>query len=378
MTRLGIGICVLILAACYACTSDNKAPLADKQIEAAVPPAQGTHTRVQIEPVGEIPNNGLQLPVVSTDGEWIAYLDFHSDQPIDLEALFTGRGLQSMSLKIQSLTAGGSVRTICDSGAAWPAWSSDSKRLVFIAYDGFGQCKLGIYDLPTATARLVSISHKHAIMPAVSPSGRQVAIVAPGDVAESFRLHVVDSDTGKLIRTCPTDLPASKQLWPQWASDGRIIFVHAQGPRSWLAQWLPGGFPPDRICEIRIPDSQPAIFQSLAGLPGSLSPDDAHFAYYDTAADRVVLIRLRDSRRTQLPTAIRAGCWLDSQRFAAADDNELRLFSISSAPSALLTHGLWLPRSSSSANGVSSLVLCTPGRHPRMFSLVRMRVLVAE
>ena len=374
MTKIAIGICILLIASCSGCSPDNTPSSSDKQIEAQLRPAQATHTKVQLEPVTDVPNNGLQLPLVSPDGKWIAYLDLHSDRAAEFDALFTGHGLAPMSLHIRSLAPGGIARKICASGSAWPAWSPDSRKLVFVAYDAAGKCRLGIYDLPAGTTRFLSISSKSLVMPAVSPNGRQVALVAPGDQVGSLRLHVRDLATGKLTYTCPTDLDGPKQLWPQWTRDGQIIFVLIHDQQSWLAQWLPGDSWPRRLCELRMPESQLGMFQSLAGLPKPLSPDDARFAYYNTAADRIILLNLRDDRQEQLPMGIRAGCWLDAQRFAAADDEELRLFSIPSSAPALLMHGRWLPRHGST----DGLILCTPGRHRGLFSLVRMRVFIGQ
>ena len=79
----------------------------ERQIESQRGAIRTVHTRVQVEPLGEIPNCGLQLPAVSPDGKWIAYLDYQSDKPIELSALFTGRGLEGMSLHVQPVAGGG-------------------------------------------------------------------------------------------------------------------------------------------------------------------------------------------------------------------------------------------------------------------------------
>ena len=374
MAKLVFGICILCIAACSGCSADSTASSAPETIQPKLQLSQTTSTRVQITRAADVPNNGLQLPVVSPDGKWVAYLDFHSDRNVQFETLFTGQGSGPMSLHIRSLVPGGPTREVCASGALWPVWSPDSSRLVFVAYDPAGQCRLGLHDLSAGATRYLSIPYKSALTPAVSTTGRQVAFAAPGEQIGSFRLHVLDLATGKVIHTCPTDLDNPRQVWPQWTNDGQIVFVHIEDQQAWLAQWSPGKSYPRRLCELRISPTQLGIFQALAGLPDPLSPDDNRFAYYDTATDRTVLLNLRDGREQLLPVGVRSGCWLDSHRFAAADDQELRLFSVPDAAPALLMHGQWLPRHGAN----DELILCRPGPHPGLFSLVRMNVITGQ
>ena len=374
MAKLVFGICILCIAACSGCSADSTASSAPEKIHTRLKPSQTTSTRVQITRIADISNNGLQLPVISPNGKWAAYLDFHSDRNVQFETLFTGQGSAPMSLHTRSLAPGGPTREVCASGALWPAWSPDSSKLAFVAYDPAGQCRLGLHDLSAGTTRYLSIPYKSVLTPAVSPNGRHLAFAAPGLQTGSFRLHVLDLTTGKLIHTCPTDLDNPKQLWPQWTNDGRIIFVYIHDQQARLAQWLPGKSFPRRLAELRISPSKLGIFQALAGLPEPLSPDDTRFAYYDTAADRIALLNLRDGHEQLLPIGVRAGCWLDTQRFAAADDQDLRLFSAPDAALAPLMHGQWLPRHGSN----DELILCRPGPHPGLFSLVRMNVITGQ
>ncbi len=379
MIKAAAGLCVLILLFCWGCTPQAQPPAssgANRQIQGPWQASQSSHVQVQAEPLGQLPNSGLQLPVVSPDGKWIAYLDFRSNQPIELAALFTGQGLEAMSLHVQPVTPGAAARTVCASGAAWPAWSPDSRRLMFVAYNKAGRCDLGIHDVFTGTTRRISMGLERIMMPAVSPSGKQAAVVVLKTEDESSSLYVVNLDTGKVEQTCPTDFQDSRQLWPQWTTDGRIVFVLSYHGRSWLAQWEPGKFPPEKLCEIRISASQSGVYQALAGLGRPLSPDDRYFAYYNTVADRIVLLSLADGRCVELPVGTRAGCWFGSGRFVAADQKQMRLFSIRATMPALLMRGLWLPRGANAAT--SQLLLCSRAAEGRAFALVRMKILSVE
>ena len=379
MTKLGSGICVLMLAICWGCGPKSESSAehaADRQIDSKWEPAQTTHTRVQVEPLGEIPNCRLQLPAVSPDGKWIAYLDYQSDEPIGLSALFSGRGLEAMSLHVQPVAGGTPGRMVCGSGAAWPRWSGNSRRLVFVAYSESGECELGLYDVAGGTSRRVRTGLKHMMMPSVSPSGKEAVVVAAGNEGESLGLHIVNLDSGKIERSCPTEPQGSRQLWPQWTSDGRIVFVVNQGERSWLGQWGPGRFPPERLSEIRMSTSQVGMLRALSDVSEPLSPDDKHFAYYDTTAHRIVLVKLAGGAQVNLGRGVRTGCWLDSRRFAGADNKEMLLFAVEGGMPARLLDGACLPLNGNAKN--DELIVCRRGRHSRMFSLVRIRVLSSE
>ena len=247
---------------------------------------------------------------------------------------------------------------------------------MFVSYKESRGCDLGIYDVAKGTSRRVSMGQKRIIMPSVSASGKEVATVVAKDEGESLGLGIVNLDSGKIEQSCPTELQDSRQLWPQWTSDGRIVFVLNQQQRSWLAQWGPGRFPPERLSEIRMSASQVGTFQALSGVVRPLSSDDKYFAYYDTTADRIVLMKLAEGERVKLGTGVRAGCWLGSRRFAGADDEQMRLFSVEATMPSLLRRGAWLPLNGNAQSG--ELIVCRRGRHSRVFDLVRIRVLTSE
>jgi hypothetical protein len=117
-----------------------------------------------------------------------------------------------------------------------------------------------------------------------------------------------------------------------------------------------------------------SLFQALAGLGRPVSPDGRQFAFYDPSLDQIILLALPDGTRVALPAGTRSGCWVNARQFAAASENDLRLFS-GAQGSALLMQGLWLPRGSGPAN---DLVACTRGGFSRSFALVRMLILTSD
>lgn len=360
-----------MLTWCGGCVRETRTPVAPNRWV----PSHATHVQVQTVSLGEVPNNGLLLPVVSPDGQWIASPEIRGAKPIDPESLFTGKGLETMSLLVRKVQPGSTVRRICPEGAAWPAWSADSRQLVFVVHRRDGRCDLGIYDVATGVVRRKTAPLVGMITPALSPSGKQVAVAGVAVGAGAPGLHVLDLETGEL-KSCPTGETGARVFFPQWTADGRIVFVLAVGGRTWIAQWGPGKFGPEKLHEIRVSPSLTGMYQSFAGLGRPLSPDDRGFSYYDTGADRVVLVDLRDGRRTELKTKTRFGCWMGPGRFVAATDREMLIFAPGDEPagarSARIMRGVWLPRQC--VRGADELIVCTRGTHRRAFELVRMKV----
>ena len=84
----------------------------------------GQFAHIQEVYLGEVANSGLQLPAVSPDGRQIAYLRCDSGGPVELDALFDGKGLEAVSLRLRRFADGDEAAVVCPAGAAWPSWSA--------------------------------------------------------------------------------------------------------------------------------------------------------------------------------------------------------------------------------------------------------------
>lgn len=375
MSKPVIGLCVLVLLLSCGCFLQPKSP-SSSQIQDPWTTSQSSHVQLQSQTLGTLPNSGLQLPVVSPDGKWIAFLDFQGESPPSPSSLFTGQGLEPVSLYIQSAQANAEPRILAESNIAWPSWSANSKKLLFISYSDSGQCELAIHDILTSTTRRLSIGGSTIIMPSLSPSGQHVAVVAFDSQSHRARLHVVNLSTGNIEYSCPAESSGAGQLQPQWTPDGQIIFVLNAEGQSHLVQWRPGESRLQRLAKIQMRATESGIYQAFAGLGRPLSPDGSRFAYYDTTEDRIVLLNLAEDQRIELPVGTRAGCWFDSGRFVAADQKKIRLFSVRGTMPALLMHGQGLPRGANAAS--KELLLCNRAAGGRDFNLVTIKILAVE
>ncbi len=378
MIKAAASLCLLSLLLSCGCLVKTEQPSSALESQTPNPwkSSQSSHVRIQSQTLGQLPNSGLQLPVVSPDGKWIAYLDFRGGGRPEPSSLFTGRGLEPMSLHIQSTELGAGSRMLCESGAIWPSWSADSKRLLYIVYQQNGRCNLVVYEPQTSMTRRISMAVKPIVMPSLSPTGEHAAVVVFEPESQSASLRVVNLSSGKIEQNCPGASDGVQQLWPQWTPDGRIIFVHIKDGQSSLVQWRPGESGVQRLGAIQIGSSESGIYQAFSSLGQPLSGDARHFAYYNTGQDRIILVRLADGRGIPLTVGTRAGCWFGSGRFVAAEQKQMRLFSIRGDLPALLMRKLGLPRGANSTSG--QLLLCSQSSDPRNFSLVKMKIVLVE
>lgn len=146
----------------------------------------------------QIPNAGLQLPTVSPDGRWVAYLDHDRDSGrIGGESWITGRGLDAVSLWVRRVESDGLARNVAVGHAAWPTWSEDGKTLLFISHDPRTGGGLGLHDLETGITRRISAGLNRMFAPGISPSGRYVAVSGYGAHADDAVLFLIDLTTGR-------------------------------------------------------------------------------------------------------------------------------------------------------------------------------------
>jgi hypothetical protein len=367
------------------------------------PGVASSDIHLQVESLGQISHSQLQLPVVSPDGQWVAC--FQSVGPVPpRESLFAGKGLEGVSLSVQRLAgaspSGGASpgsaeasRMVCPSGAAWAAWSSDARTLVFSALTPEGGCELKTFNVASGAASRLSVDGKRAIMSAVSPSGRQVAAVLADEGPDSTGLCVLDIAGGKrmycpLGDLAPVAAPTGSRpagadgidlrdhpYWPCWVGEGRLVFLLCHGGRTFLAQWTVGEGKPLILCGLNIPATWAEVNQALAGLGAPLSSDGGRLAYYERASDRIVLVNIADGGRVELPVGTRGGCWLGAGRYIAATAEEALLCTGAANPPTLVP-GQWLPRWADETTG--RILLCGPGPHARAFKLVRLTLVKGQ
>jgi len=330
-----------------------------------------SHLRVEVQPLATVSNSGLELPVVSPDGRYVACLDVRvgSHSAVTPASLMRGEGLAAVSLKLLDTTTGRS-RTVATGGACWPSWTAAGK-LLYVSYDGSGSAMLVLYDPATGDAERKSTGLAKVIMAAPSPDGRMVAMVALPQPGKAI-IRLLTWRTATLLPGPAAD-GADWQLRPIWLSGQELAYVQRRGDKSSLMRWQFAAGRPCRVATISTPADLVDAGQSFAGIVSPRSPDGRFLAYYDAGADAICLVDLTTGRSRKLEEHSRAGCWAGPRAFAECTGRGVMLMRPDGGARNTLMDGTWLACWGAADGGQ---ILClSRGSGPWTFNLVRMRLI---
>ena len=112
-----------------------------------------------------------------------------------------------------------------------PSWSPDGRAIAFSGLAG-GFTDLYVHDLEAGTTRQITRDAFGDLQPAWSPDGTRIAFVTERFSSELASLHfgrprlaVLDVATGDMRPV--SALGGAKHVNPQWATDGRHVYVIA-------------------------------------------------------------------------------------------------------------------------------------------------------
>jgi hypothetical protein len=168
-------------------TSDSKVVVSNR------PPAPGQNAST------------IERPVVSGDGQWVAYASRTDQGPPSLIYLRID-GTDAVSLTQGEL----------------PVWSPDGSKLAFIRVVDNVR-RLFMIDIATRGETQLTSGETDAIYPTWSPDGSKVAFEA----SQAGKVQLAYVNVADQSLTMVTDGPPADQLQavnPSWASDGRIYF----------------------------------------------------------------------------------------------------------------------------------------------------------
>lgn len=329
--------------------------------------------RVQLTHLASLGNTGLQLPLASPDGRWVAACSCPNTLALDPDALLTGRTISDLTLVLYSTTETQIRPRIVAVGAAWPVWAPDSKRLVAVTYDDSGRCGLLIHDIATSQTRRLKIGLPHIVTPAISPQGQQLALASFADTSEEARIYIYDLESGRLM-PLPPPQGAIWQVTPMWVNEQALMyFSRVGGDTGILGANTDATKPHTWLAKAPLPLNAADVLRTQAGIAHPLSPDGHRLAMYDPSANRVVLHNLDDPRSWPLNSGSQTGCWTQpAERFVYAADRQL-LVSNPQGESHVLATSAFLPLWCESEG--KRLVLLTPGQKDWTFDLLRMQIM---
>lgn len=315
--------------------------------------------------------NSLQLPRVSPNGQWIAYLKNDDPSPPNHESLVTGRGLSAISLWVRSINST-RPRIVLGSGACWATWSVDGKKLFYISYDARHRCSLGIHDLASGRSRLLAAGVRHMMMLAPSPSGTHLAVSTYGELPEKARIFIIDLTNGE-ARPGPM-ATGGPQLWPHWLDDQTLLYVTYDKDDASLRRWTVSTQHGQTVMALKMPHTVFGAMRLFASVSRPLSSDLRHLAYYEMEQDRLAIADLATARIYPMNRGFQAGTWLGADKFLATSSQALESHSIPPGSGAAGSVKVWpgscIPLWTDTKD--HHIIFVSLARNPSVFKLTEM------
>ena len=329
-----------------------------------------------------IPNARLQLPAVSPDAKWIAYLK-PSDTGVfpGSDGLITGKGLQGVSLWVRAVAEDEAPTAIASSGACWPSWSDDGRVLAFVTFDQDRRSTLGLYHLDTGVIQRKGVGLRCVLMPTIAPDGGRVAVSAYGELPNRALIFIIDPLTNQALPGPPAGDGA--QLLPRWINDNTLIYLETTEDAVELKRWTLGDESAATLARLPGPASIFDAQHMLAGIDNPIRPDLRVFAYYNLLEDRIEMLDLASQKTRVLPKGFQAGSWWGNDWLIASSQNRVELVSSqrtsgdTDRPRMIrVITGRWLPIWAD--HDRQAVVLIGEAEDPDAFSLMRLWLVAEE
>ncbi len=293
--------------------------------------------------IGSVDNVGLQIPVISPDGEQLLYLRSDSDGLSLMTLLGSPDPLHTPpegELAIWQRPVAGSMTGRRISPERWahsPVWSDTGQALVYVVNEPPGSF---IVHLELATGHRTRLGLPGAIncLPRFGPDD-DTLIFCGGPTSANFRVFRQHVDEPEPVALTP---PGAGYFLPLTTSAANQVWcARADGPElTWIAGRLENA--QDLVPRWGTAD-RPDLLQTWAGIAAPLSPDGRSFLFYDAARNRITAYHAADQRVVRHRLGSIAACWLGPEAIALATADGVFLVDTRSGLSPGLFNGSWIP-----------------------------------
>ncbi len=292
--------------------------------------------------IGMVENIGLQLPVVSPDGENMLYL--RTDQeflpPMTLLGAnpFEKPETGILSIWIRPLRGADFGRRISDQRCCHSAvWSRSGQFIVYVANESQSS-SIHLFDLAAGQDTALGVDGTINCLPRFGLDDQTVIFCSAQQPSGPFRIYrqtVGDQPIALSPEENDCVLPALMR------DDGSVICARVEADHLNWIRCLDGHMV-DLLREVGVAD-RPALLQTWAGINTPVSPDGRSLAFFDGLQNRIGVLYFdeRIVRRHRPGTA--AACFLDSHSLALATPEGLFAVDTETGVSISLMNGQWIP-----------------------------------
>ncbi len=335
------------------------------------------HYRLNVEPVGVIPHAGLDLPVFSGDGRWVAWLEAEPEAG-GLRDLVVRNAIEGVSVHVARVDGLERARQVAQD-AAWPSFCPQSERLVAVSRDVEGNERFVVHELATGRTQVIAPGLRHMQRPRFSPDGSTLAFSAHAPDQVRSRIYTLQLET-RLLAAAPV---APGEAWQEadhlaahWLDDDALLLFVVGETGVELALWSRGD---DEAAAWRVVGhvdlpraTAMGLHDALASVTQPLDPSRRYLAWYDAAADRMTVMDLAAGVVSPLDGGTHALTWMDDASLLAGDGRDVLLYELPRPRSPRqLVGGQLLPRWGSWRRGEA--LLLAPGQ-AGTFELLRLRM----
>lgn len=295
--------------------------------------------------IGAVENIGLQLPVISPDGEQMLYLRTDSEHLTLMTLLGSAdprhTPLQgTLSVWIRSTEGANPGRPL--SMQRWahsPVWSETGHAAAYVFNEPPGSFIVHV-DLVTGKQTILGVQGAINCLPRFGDDDRAILFCSGPGADGPFRIcrqSIGDSS--------PTPLTPEGMdcLFPLAAdSRGQVLCARVEGDGlCWTQAGLEAAT--DLLSDCGL-GRRPDVLQTLAGIGSPLAPDGRSLLFYDARLNRISTYNTASRRAVRHRPASIAACWLSGEAIALATADGVFLVNTVTGLSPGLFNGAWIPR----------------------------------
>ncbi|MCK4342890.1 MAG: hypothetical protein KAY37_14345, partial [Phycisphaerae bacterium] len=294
--------------------------------------------------IGSVENVGVQIPVISPDGQQMLYLRTDQDHLLPMTLLGSSRPEHTPpegTLSIWRRSLEGSSPGYRISQQNWahsPVWSDSGNAIAYVANEP-SESFIVHLDLGSGEESILGVRGAINCLPRFDGDDRTLLFCSGESAAGPFRVYRQTIGEGEPVVLSP---PGPDCVFPI-ASNGldSVLCAQAEGEHlNWIKAGSAGMV---TVAPEWGVSARPALLQTWAGVANPLSPDRAMVLFYDIVRERISVLHVAERIVRRHRRGSIASCWLEPQTIAIATPDGVFVVNTTTGASVSVFNGQWLP-----------------------------------